>query len=414
MLVTFFSILFAVGYLFYAERFPIELHDGLLSAMIAGGGALILFLTSFFYIMILSPLERLEQKLVPNLMEIFKKNSLLRLCRMVLFIFPVASFFIAALIIAPTMPHKTWFFLGWIILFGFVIDLFRHSWKSVVDFLNPSYMVKQLEGEAIRAIKNEKDEQLWESIDGISEICLRSIEKSRIALSTQALQTFPQIYQMFFHLSKSISRVNPDMKVEKETGLDEASFTVYFLLQRLELINDRALQHRLETIVRQLVTSLSKIIIYAAKFDLSMVAFPTHFLAKFGLKAQQHHYEEVAMLTTSSLTEIAKTIMTDIDIAYAELQEPFRAIITGLNALAKGTFKKHKDTSISILKEPFLQIKMLFQSEKMVQHPDTPVILAELDRVLDEWDTLDKVMRGIPPIPLMGDEIGVPPLPPGV
>lgn len=411
MLVTLVSLILAIILFFYTENYPIELHEGLLAAIITMGGVFILFLTAFFNIMILSPLERLEQKLVPNLMEIFKKNIGLRLSRLLLFIFPVASIFIAILI-PSSLPHKFWLFLLWIILFGFAIDLFRLSWIGVANFLNPYYLVKKLEKEAQAAIRNGQDELLWDSIDGISEICLRSIEKSRIALSSQALQTFPSIYKLFFISSKSISRINLDTKVEKETGRDEASFTVYFLLQRLELITDRALNHRLETVIREVVTILSKIIIYASNFDLSMVAFPTHFLTKFGLKAQQHHFEEVAVLTTSTLIEIAKTILTEIDVTYAELQEPFKAIITGLDALAKGTFKKHKDTSISVLIEPFLQIKALLQSEKMAGHPDTPVILQELNRVLDEWETLDKVMRGIPPIPNLSDEMPTPPLPP--
>jgi hypothetical protein len=412
MFVTLFAALFSAAFLYYHETVPTEIDGVLLSAVIAVGGITILVLTAFFNIMVLSPLEKLEQKLVPNLMEIFRRNFLLQLERTLLFIFPVLSFFLAILILSPSVPHKVWFFLGWIILFGFAIDLFRLSWKRVVNFLNPFYLVKQLEKDAEAGIRNNNDEQLWAALDSIAEVSLRSIEKSRIALSTQALQTFPPIYQVFFESSKSIARINVDKKVEKETGLDEASFTVYFLLQRLELINDRALQFRLETAIRQLITALGKIIIYAAEFDLSMVAFPTHFLTKFGLKAQQHHFDEVAVLTTGTLSEIAKTILTEIDVTYAELQQPFRAILNGLDALAKGTFKKRKDTSVSILIEPFLQVKTLLQTERMANHPDTPLILQEINRILEEWEALDKLMRGIPPIPELGDDMPVPPLPP--
>src|SRR5262249_32914221 len=161
-----------------------------------------------------------------------------------------------------------------------------------------------------KAIQNEKDEILWSSIDSLAEMALRSVEKSKIALSNQVLQNFPPIIQTFFASSKSISRINLDKETEKETGRDEASYTVFYLLQKLELINDKALQNRLETVCRQMVMVMGKIIIASAKFDLSMVSFPTHFLTKFGLKAQQHHFDEVAVLTTSTLLEIAKTILT--------------------------------------------------------------------------------------------------------
>lgn len=413
MLVTLFSAVCAALFFFYTEKYSVDVEGNLIATLIAIGGGLILFLTAFFNIAILNPLERIEQKLVPNLLETFRRNTPLQIERSLLFIFPVASLFLAALILIPSIPHKIWFFLGWIILFGLAIDLLRLSWKKAVNFLNPTYLVKQLEHDALHAIRSENDDLLWSSIDSIAEVCLRSIENSRIALSTQALQTYPPIYKTFFESSKSISRVNRDAKVEKETGLDEASYTVYYLLQRLELINDRALQNRLETVIRQLITTLGKIIIYAAEYDVSMVSFPTHFLTKFGLKAQQHHFDEVAVLATGTLTEIAKTILTEIDVTYAELQEPFRALISGLDALAKGTFTKRKDTSINILTEPFLQIKTLLQTEKMAQQRDTPVILNEVNRVLDEWETLNKVMKGIPPIPELTDVVPVPPLPPG-
>lgn len=134
-----------------------------------------------------------------------------------------------------------------------------------------------------------------------------------------------------------------------------------------------------------------------------MVPFPTHFLTKFGLKALQHHFSEVTVLTTSTLQEIARTILTEIDITYSELQEPFQAIINGLDAIAKATFKKDKSTSIKVLVQPFVDLKALFQTEKMSKHPDTPVILSEIERVIEEFTVLEQVMRSIPPIPELGE-----------
>jgi hypothetical protein len=204
---------------------------------------------------------------------------------------------------------------------------------------------------------------------------------------------------VFFASSKSVARINVDKKIEKISGRDEASYTIFYLLQRLELINDRALEYRLETVCRQMIMTLGKIIVSCAKFDLSTVSFPTHFLAKFGLKALQHHFGEVGVLTTSTLLEIAKTILRDVDVTYSELQEPFQSIINGLDAIAKATFKKEKNTSIQVLTQPFEDLKSLFQLDKMVNHPDTPVIRHEIDRVLEEFTVLGQVMRAIPPIP---------------
>jgi len=413
MLITILSIIIAAAFIGYTDYVPTQIDSLPLAVLIGLGGTLMFFVTSLFYILALAPLERLEQKLIPNLVNLFRRDKILGITRLLLFLFPIISFLFVVLMFVPSVPQKFWFFLVWVILFGLAIDLFRDSWKRMMNYLNPSFLVKILEKDAISAIVNGEDERLWNSIDGISEIGLRSIDNSKIALCTQAIQTFPPILKVFFDASKSISRMNQDEALKKQTGTDEASYTVFYVLQHLELINDRALKYRFESILRNMVMSLGKIIVYSAKFDLSMVSFPTHFLSKFGLKAQQHHFDEVADLTTSTLLEVAKTIITEIDITYMELQEAFRSIINGLDALAKATFQKNKNTSIAVLIEPFQQLRALFLMPKMANHPDTPVILAEIDRVLAEYDTLDKVMRAIPPIPDLAEDIGIPPLPPG-
>ncbi|WP_068471147.1 hypothetical protein [Candidatus Protochlamydia phocaeensis] len=412
MIITLLAVLLAALTAFYFNHTPITLPLTGMAVLAAVGGSLQFLLAILLNSLILFPLEQLEQKLIPNLMELFRRDTSLRIGRVLLFLFPLMSYFIAFLLLIPEMPYKPWIFLFWIIAFGVGLDLLKNSWRSMLHFLNPFYLVNQFTHEAKRAIQNEKDDELWKSIDNVSEVALRALEKSKIALSTQTLQAFPPIIHAFFASSKSISRINIDKKVEKETGRDEASYTIFYLLQRLELINDRALQLRIETVCRQMVMVMGKIIVYSAKYDLSMVSFPTHFLSKFGLKAQQHHFGEVADLTTSTLLEIARTILTEIDITYAELQEPFQAIINGLDAIAKATFKKDKNTSFQVLTHPFHDLKALFQTEKMARHPDTPVILQEIDRVLSEFEALEQVVRAIPAIPDIEDAGSLPPLPP--
>ncbi|MBA2367462.1 MAG: hypothetical protein H0V82_00375 [Candidatus Protochlamydia sp.] len=397
MIISILSLILAGMALLY----PYSLPPLLSAACMLLGGALILFLTSLSQTLNLIPLTNLEQKLVPNLIELYRRDRRLGFGRFWLYLFAFLSFAAAMLLFAADFPFQQWILPAWIVLFGISLDILKDSWQSMLRFLNPFYLVNVFERDAKKAIQNEKDEVLWSSIDSLSEIALRSVEKSKIALSNQTLQTFPPVIQAFFASSKSISRVNLDKETEKATGRDEASYTIFYLLQKLELINDRALQNRLETVCRQMIMVMGKIIIASAKFDLSMVSFPTHFLSKFGLKAQQHHFAEVADLTTSTLLEIARTILTEIDVTYAELQEPFRAILNGLDALAKGSFKKDKNTSIQVLTQPFKDIRTLLETEKMDKHTDTPVILNEIDRIIDEFTALEQVMRAIPAIPEM-------------
>lgn len=397
MLITLCAIAIAILMELFTPT-ALTFHPLYLIALMLTGGTLIFLGTIFLNTLILNPLNQLEQKLIPNLMNLLRHNFPLRLGRFLLFLFPLLSFVCVAILLAVDVPYQKWLFLGWIVTFGLSLDVLRDSWLRLVNFLNPTYLVEHFSQEAKIAIQNDKDQTLWQSLDGLSEICLRSVEKSKLALSAQTLQTFPPIIHAFFASSKSIAHFNADQTVEKETGRDEASYTIFYLLQRLELINDKALHNRLETICRQMIMTMGKLIVYGAQYDLSMVSFPTHFLTKFGLKAQQHHFDEVAVLTTSTLLEISKTIIQDIDLTYADLQDPFRAIINGLAAIARNTFKKDKQTNIKVLTQPLIDLKAFFETEKMAKHRDTPVIIQEINGVLEEFQVLEQMMHSIPTI----------------
>lgn len=398
MLITLFSLIVAIVMGWFTPV-PIDFNDQLISTIMLTGGTAILLAAVYLNTNILIPFEKLEQNLIPNLMELIRRDKILGLGRLYLFLFPLISYICVGFVDRiKDVIHQDWFFLAWIVLFGLCIDTIRDSWHRIVNFLNPSRLVTHISQEAINAIRNDQDTLLWNNIDSLTEIGLTSVGKSKLALSTQTLKSFPPIVEAYLDSAKSISHTYHDLADSKGSGKDEASYAIFYLLQRLEVIHDRALRDRLETVSRQMIMSLGKIIVQCAKYDLSMVAFPTHFLTKFGLKAQQHHFDEVAVLTTSTLLEIAKTILTEIDLTYMELQEPFQSIINGLDAIAKATFKKRKDTSIKALVQPLVDLKEMFQTEKMANHRDTPVIVGEINKSLEEFTILEQVMQTMPPI----------------
>ena len=400
MLMTILALLIALV-MFFLTPPAIDFEALHLTVIFLVGGTSVFLATIFLNTLILIPLGQLEQKLIPNLMDFIRRDKSLRIGRSFLFLFSLVSYLCVAFVShIENVYHQDWFFLIWLVFFGMALDVFRDNWHRLVNLLNPSFLVDQFSKDAIHAIQNDQRNLLMSNLDTLAEIGVRSVEKSKLALSTQTLQTFPPILQTFFNSSKSIGHLTREPTKELGIGSgDAANFTVFYLLQRLELINDKALRDRLESVCRQMIMVMGKIIVHCAQFDLSMVAFPTHFLTKFGLKAQQHHFDEVAVLTTSTLLEISRTILTEIDVTYAELQDAFRAIINGLEAIAKGTFKKQKNTSIKVLVQPFIDLKGFFQTEKMAHHRDTPVIVQEIDRVLDEFSVLEQVMQVIPPIP---------------
>ena len=341
----------------------------------------------------------MEQKLTPNLMQLVLHDLPLRIGRLYLFLFTLISYLFAATIVkTKTFDHDLFFFI-WLIAFAIAIDILRDSWRRILNFLTPSYVVSCILRKGEQAIRNDQKKDFLNDLNDLAEIAIHSIEKSKLALSTQTLQTFPFLLNIFFDSAKSISHISRAIKdKESPPKEDAASFVVFYLLQRLELINDKALKERQETVCHQMIMTLGKIIMHSAQFDLSMVSFPTHFLTKFGLKAQQHYFEEVTELTTSTLLEIGRTITTAIDLTYAELKEPFQSIINGLTAIARSTFKKEKNTNLKGLMQPLVDLKGLFQTEKLINHRDTPSIVQQINNVLDEFSVVEQMMQSIPTI----------------
>lgn len=398
MLITICAILVSLFMVFFS---PIPLGFEVLHSItiILVGATTIFLATIFLNTFILMPLEYLEQKLIPNLMDLIRRDVPLKMGRSYLFIFTLISYLCIVLISRiENLQYQDWFFLAWFVCFGLALDILRDSWRRWVNLLNPSFLISHISNRAEKAIRNDNKNVLLDDLNSLAEISARSVERSKLALSTQALQTFPPLLKVFFDSAKSISNASLNTREGQNQGGDESSYIIFYLMQRFELINDKALRDRQETVCRQMIMTMGKMIVNCAQFDLSLVSFPTHFLTKFGLKAQQHHFDEVVILTTSTLLEIGKTILTEIDVKYAELQDPFKSIVNGLAAIARETFKKYKDANIKVLIQPLVDLKELFKTEKMIQHRDTPAIVQQIDNVLDEFSILEQMMQSIPPI----------------
>ena len=400
-MLTVISFLSALALLVYSPAPLLASNSLFLASLALLGGLIVLVVSPLISSLLMSPLQRLEQELVPNLMEIFRKDKPLRFSYFYLYLFSFISILISLALVLMSPSFQLPLLAFWLVAFGGALDLMHYYIRRATQFLDPFHLVDIFTQNTKKAIQNGKDANFLNSLESLSEVALRTIEQSKLALTTQVLDAFPPILNNFFSSLKNIGHINVDKTLEKETGRDEASYTVFYLLQRLSNINQRALKYHLETVCSRIIMILGKIIVYSAKFDLSMVTFPAHVLGQFALKALQHHMNEVGTLGTSTLLEVTRTIIAEVDLTYAELQEPFNTIANNLQVITQEIFKNDKTINLKILTQPLRDFKALFQSEKMAQHRDTPAIIQNVDGILSEFDALEQVMRAIPPIPTL-------------
>ena len=108
-------------------------------------------------------------------------------------------------------------------------------------------------------------------------------------------------------------------------------------------------------------------------------------------------------LLPSLLLEVAKKILTEVNITYLEIRDTFFTLISQLEDISKETFRQNRDIDAG-LEYPLLELRALFEPRRWPKHGDTLVILKTLGRVTGEFDALGMVLRTVPPIPKTEEE----------
>lgn len=348
------------------------------------------FVTAFAFL----PLQRAEQHLTPRILELFQKDR--RIARITLGITLLTMLMLFFSYYPFQLPLPS--LICGLILTGVALDLLHSLIKKILNYLNP-YPVARMFTEAARnSILQSREIDLCDSLESLSEIGLKSVSRSSSSLCSECLDEMREIMRLFLGSTKSIATGGPDKQAEDKGITDKVSYTLFFFFDRLELIYQKAASIGLTQICSSIITLLGKVCIYAARCDLSLVGYVVDYIGKFSILAEKNKKPDIALKGTCTLIEISRMIIDEISLTYMDLKDPFFAIIHQLDEIGKEAFRQNKQSVIPLLTAPFQDLKRLFQSPKVGDHPDTPVILAEIDRVSAEWSTLETVMRTLPPL----------------
>lgn len=366
------------------------------------GLLLLFFLGSMFSWL---PLQKAEQNSAPRVLDMFNKDRRVLFISGWLVFFALATFVLAGDSIAPQLTQHPLFFPIWMILFGVSIDALFNFFKRVLNYANPFSVVKIFTDQAMNDIRNDRDLDLCDSIDGLAEIAIKGVEKHSTSICHAALREEQEIIKQFLLASKSIAHASQDAQTKSAGIRDTVSYTLFYLYQRLDIVFDKALKNKLAPTCSYIVTLLGKIAIEAAKYDVSLASAPLRFIGKCGKRAQDQGFEETAITASCVLLEVARAMISEIDLTYYEIKDPFLSIINGLEVMSKEAFKRDKSINVSLLMQPFKDLRAMFESERVKNHQDTPVIVQNIDRVLGEYDALLIVMNTLPPIPTIEDTV---------
>lgn len=390
---------------FLSHGHNVEMDNHLVTWFVLIFSGILLLSFALVRMMILAPLQRAEQNLTPRLFNLFLHDSLIKFQGLALGLFPLFSI---AILIEINYYHFVNTFISfaiWLVLFGIAIDILYLLITRVTSYLNPIYVVDHFAAEAEHAIRIEDDVELCHWIDALAEVSIKAIDQTLPSLSIQTVENLQDVAQEYLESAKSLAHhITEENKNDKYNHQDRVSYILFYLFQRLELINEKALAYDLEPVNSTLITELGKIAVNAAKFDLSMATYPLHYLGKFARRGQECKLDIIAEKATCTFVEVAKIIVEEVDLKYLDLKEPFFSLIQHLEDIAKEMFRQDKTIKIAILIQPFAELKELFQSEKMATHRDSPTVIVDIERVINQFEQLELVMRTIPPINITEEE----------
>lgn len=393
------SILFALFFIFFGSDREVSNPLGL-GIVFTTFASLLMLVQALTLTTAMSPLQASKQLISPRVIKLFKGDRTLKSLNILISLLAIISFAFALDTFSFNLFNKRYLIPVWFIMLGISVDAFNFSMRRIYGYLDPFFVISTLAREANSSIQNDQEAELCNSIDGLAEVGVKALSRHSTAVCNEVGNELQKIVRLIFESSKSISHHVADetQKTSLESP-DKVSYTLFFLLQRLEMLNDKAVELKLEPASSNLITVVGKIVISSAKYDLSMTSYPLHFLGRLALKAQRKGLIEVGQKAVCTLVEVAKIILDEIDVTYLELQETFFTLTTQLNEISKEMFRQDKTINIKILKQPFLDLKALFSSEKMAAHQDTPAIMKNIDLALGEYEALEAVMKTIPPIP---------------
>lgn len=400
MIGTLFSLLIAV--FIYLSPIPEDAisQSAIFPVILFSVGIMFIIIQTLITIFAWGPLQKAEQNVTPRVMQAFKQDRHLRITTALLMVFLVFTYFVALDLFYTHKINPTYLIMGWTILLGISVDFVHHLLVRVMSYLDPFHVIDYLGDSALTSVRKSNFQETCDWIDTFSETSMKAISRNSTSLALMALDKNREIAKTYLEVAKSISFQEED----QEGKGNHVNYTLFYLFQRLEMVFDKAARNKLEPICSTLITLLGKVAIYCAKYDVSAAHYPLHYVGKFALDAQNRGMTEVGNRATLTLLEVSKVIINEADMQYIAIKELFLTVVDNMDEIAKETFRNDKEINIALLTQPFFDLKELFLQEKVASHQDTPIIVQSIDRVINEFTTLETVLNTLPPIPAMKKE----------
>lgn len=279
-----------------------------------------------------------------------------------LFAYPVFTFAIALFTATRVIPNALYLVPIWLIVTGLATDgllwlLKQSSAPSWSDLKQ-----KILSSKGVLAYE--------ESIDELAEVTAQAVDRHEIATANRGLNLFSTVYD----------------KIGTEEGTE---VKILYPQEILEMIGRSAIEKGLTITAQKVFTTLGTLGLECLKIRPELAPFALVKIEQGTLAALKKNLHELFIKGCITLQQTA--LLAPESRGWGSF---IAQAARSLDFIAKESFKKDKTQSIAALISPIIELDNRLKGYE--KSPEYPIAKMEINRVIEEFQTLDAVMRQMP------------------
>lgn len=270
----------------------------------------------------------------------------------------------------------------WIAFTGFTFDLLRRFTNLLMPYLNSETMLSSLEEEGVAAIKAGNAVEILHHIDKFTEVGSKALLDDSLSLCKNSLDHLLAFNQDYFTHNRA-------------KDPESVRYILFHFLSPVEMLFHKALDDQQEIIAEHALQTMGKIALNTANHNLPLATHPIVALGRMAHEAQDELLGDLGTKGSCFLFEIGRYILQETKLTQTSFRDPLVSVITFMHEISNTLFTQNKSLSPRLLKQPFNQLKELLK--KKDTHPDYDAVNGALERVLQEFDALESILRTVPP-----------------
>lgn len=383
MIIFIYSILIAIAFiLFPSQVFSESLKVSFSHAMV-GISLLLLLINVLINCFAWGALQKAAKASTAAILHLYENDRKMSFSLGLAFLFPLISLSLSLPTLYFEIGELRYWYATWVLFLGVNLTTTLYAISKVSKYLNPYSVTKFFMDKRYKL-------DFTTRVDALSEVAIKGINSSNPSLVIESIDNLQNMLCQAAWKDQNIKQ--------------QLNYEILYTLNLLELLHEKALDRKMEPVCSKLITTLGKLSLKITQYDPLLGNYPVHFIGKFAIAACDAKLMSVPEKATCTLLEVGKSIFEIENVNNLKLDEIYFSIIQSMDKIAKKIFQNDKTTNISLLIQPFQELKNVFEKGKGASYPNKTFIVGELDRVINQFEQLQLVMRTIPPINLENTE----------